>query len=880
METKIDLKGIVRYTSNLNSPAGSLHELINLRKRYGSWRPILQKLALKTNFAPCTEIFIHNMEDVIFYITYNIDGTITSRTDQGVIVQTLATLDPGHIIKFNSLGYSLIANDLTTFDKYIFRYFPSGESLVDPDPHYTDLSDIPEINMTIEVDTTSELFQFNAERNNAAFQAGWYLLEKDIRDNHYPEYFEGYVFLKWGIELIDGTILKQSMPVFLYSGSVTLTDVSSEPQALIIKAYRSYLKYTLPATLPATWDKYYSLIRGITIFMSKPVTKFDLDQSGIDDDGKFLGLYEKLTSLPDLFKNESLYYRVYHIPYGAVVPAGTDVIGAGKNIVGNQTFTIGFQSIKPYNNYYGLQQDIDKKNKLEYNPSALNINDITAYDVLNVDDVSHHGLIGLRSLNYNGRLFLGDVYTRLFDGFNIDDVLIKTGGDVAEYNLYLEVDIVTEFGIRTVRHATTSTKDSIKISYLLGYPDRRANKIRIIHDSGGLFKMDIWMNAHPILNYAVITYLDFQIMPPYSILTPPFFPLMAKDITDGITIPISYITDVATLATINNNIQDKNRIQLTELFNPYIHPAINSYQVGEGEIIALGVNVQPLEDKFGTFPVFVFMSRGIWTMNLSDTGAIVVNNIVPLSSAVCVNEDSVIVIENLLIFLASDGIKLLTGQQPVEISDIAEQNPLSILAGLDQYEQIKVQALLNDLTGQLSLVDLLEYSKDAVFAYNKKLNELIVSNYSYNYSYIYSFEDKLWYKGTQTFKKFIINYPDTFALARGNDLVNVSEEALTGDIPIYLETKPVLLGPDKEVKLDRITLGGRFDISLNFYGALYVFGSNDGVKWALITGKEIQGTAIYNIIIPRLPLSLRYVILIFSGTMKETSSISEFRILI
>lgn len=119
-----------------------------------------------------------------------------------------------------------------------------------------------------------------------------------------------------------------------------------------------------------------------------------------------------------------------------------------------------------------------------------------------------------------------------------------------------------------------------------------------------------------------------------------------------------------------------------------------------------------------------------------------------------------------------------------------------------------------------------------------------------------------------------------YGLATGNDLVIISEETpYTPDATsVYFETKPIAVGPDKEVKLTKTILGGNFSMTDNFYGGLYIFGSNDSSYWALITGKEITGDSIYNITIPRLPISIRYAIFIFSGTLKQESSISELRI--
>jgi hypothetical protein len=864
METKIELKGIVRNTSNLNSPPGCMNEIINFRKKLGSWRPILPKVAIKTNFTASIELFIHTMEEVEYFITFNTDGKIKAITlalGEVDTTETLITLDPAHEIKFNSLGDFLIISDLTTYEKYIFRYY------TDRTPKYTNVSDIPFINLTIDSRAAQEYQLYRVEpptKDN--FLAGWVLLEEQIRET-VPEYFEGYVFLRWGMELIDGTILKQSLPIFLYAGSIELTDEMETFGYATIRAQIYRLYYTIQTVLPTDWANYENLIRGITFFMTKPLTKYNLDESGITEEGQFIGMVEKPSLLLDLFRNESMYYRIHHVPFNKIIWAGEGVIGVKPTT----TFNVDVSTSSPGESRIKILSDgtvLDLG--AGYDPNRTNIKDITSYDILNVDDVSNHRIVGLRSLNYNSRLFMGDIYTKLFNGYNISYVILTAGGSsVTEFDIYIEVDLATEYGIRTVRQTMSWSEDSFKMPYIIGYPDIRTKQIRILHNSGGTLKKSIFaIESHPILNFAFATRLDDANLD-----------IQAKNADGFQTITIASITTAATLATLNTSLRDKNRVQLTELSNPYVTPALYSYQVGEGEIIALAVNMLPLEDRFGTFPVFVFTSRGVWALNLSDTGEVVVSNIVPVSNAVCVNTDSVIVVDNMLVFLASDGIKLLTGQTPAEISNLIEGPFASVLVADPQYIQIKAQALLNVVTNLLSSIDILTYAAGARFSFDKNIRELIVSNYSYQYSYIYSLDDKMWYKSTQRFKRFINAYPNVYALRDGNDLIDISQEITTGNVPVYFESKPILIGPDKEVKLSRIILGGRFDVSLSFYGALYVFGSNDGSTWAMVTGKEIQGLNIYNIIIPRLPLSLRYVIFVFSGTLKPESSISEFRIL-
>jgi len=873
METKIDFLGIVRNTSRLNSPLGSCQEMINLRKKYGTWRPILPKTAVQKNFPPSNEMFIHTMDEFEYYIAYITDGTVKAYTSAGVFVELLTTLDTGLDIKFNAIGDFLLINDRTNYAKYIFRCTPTDT------PKYEDVSNIPYIHLTIESEETENTEGYSAKYNNESFQAGWQLNETELREL-YPEYFEGYVFLRWAIELIDGTTLKHSAPVFLYNGNVTLTDNET---SVFIHAHLCKLKYTIQDALPDDWDHYDNLIRGVSIFMTKPVSKFDLDQSGLTEGNVFLGLIEKPNLLVDLFRNESAYFRIHHIPYNKIIASETGYIGASKPIVSIRSRGgVESAAATASRSVSGRLRDPDIDKVISvvsgtrdyiplYNPAEFNINDIFSYEMLNVDDISHHTIVGIRTLNYNSRLFYGDVYTSLFNGYNIEKLITPSGGALDTFDLYVEVDLATQFGMRTVRQTIKCSKNILSFSYLIGYPDIRATEMRILHNSGGstIYVLTIALESHPLLNMATANKIDGADIE-----------VQAKDTAGIFSIAIADIVTVGALATLNTNLRDKNRVQLTELYNPFVTPAINSYQVGEGNILKMAVNMLPLEDRFGTFPVFVFSTRGIWTLNLSDTGSVIISNIVPVSSSVCINSDSVIIVDNLLVFLASDGIKLLTGQTPAEISDIAEGSNISALAGDSSYGEIMVQDLMNGVSDQISAVDLISYSTLAKFGYDKNHREIIVSNSEYDYSYIYSLDEKVWYKCSQVFKKFITNYPNLYAfLSTGNDLVDISEEDSSGDVPVYFETRPMLIGPDKEVKISRLTLGGQFNVADAKYAGLMLYGSNDGATWSLITGKEIEGDSIYNIILSRLPLSLRYILLVFSGTVDEASTISELRIL-
>ena len=68
-------------------------------------------------------------------------------------------------------------------------------------------------------------------------------------------------------------------------------------------------------------------------------------------------------------------------------------------------------------------------------------------------------------------------------------------------------------------------------------------------------------------------------------------------------------------------------------------------------------------------------------------------------------------------------------------------------------------------------------------------------------------------------------------------MVDISQEQTDSNVGIYLESKPILIGPDKELRLDKTILGGIFNIAT--WGILI-----SGLTWYrrgidLITGQYV-----------------------------------------
>ncbi len=121
---------------------------------------------------------------------------------------------------------------------------------------------------------------------------------------------------------------------------------------------------------------------------------------------------------------------------------------------------------------------------------------------------------------------------------------------------------------------------------------------------------------------------------------------------------------------IKDEYSTSNRIQATEINNPYIFPAINSYMIGnDGSTIIKSMNTQsePLsEGQYGQYPLVVFTNSGIYAMQ-QGTGEVLFQNIIQLSNLSCVGKS--LTVAKGIVFATQDSIFVLFGRNVTNIAD-------------------------------------------------------------------------------------------------------------------------------------------------------------------------------------------------------------------
>lgn len=118
-----------------------------------------------------------------------------------------------------------------------------------------------------------------------------------------------------------------------------------------------------------------------------------------------------------------------------------------------------------------------------------------------------------------------------------------------------------------------------------------------------------------------------------------------------------------------------NKIYTSEVDNPFSVTVENVNTIGSGAILAVSTATKALsQGQFGQFPLYVFCSDGIYTMQVSDAGTI--SSVHPVSRDVCNNPAAVTQLDNSIVFTTGKGMMLLQGSDVILLSEKMDGNNL------------------------------------------------------------------------------------------------------------------------------------------------------------------------------------------------------------
>lgn len=456
--------------------------------------------------------------------------------------------------------------------------------------------------------------------------------------------------------------------------------------------------------------------------------------------------------------------------------------------------------------------------------------DYSALDILEIDTTRYHEALLDGSMDvYNKRIHLFDYKRELarletfVSGYFTITAGDDSGGSVAA-NYYAEV-IVFENGINNKITKLIGTGAAGEGCYfntrLLSYLNVNATKLRVWGESAdGLYKSE---SSYTLTSHSE---LNFSYLCNYNASSELF------NTIDGSTVVFSVGIDGIDNEIYAGILNNEDNIIVSDQNYPDSYDSINSYSFGDGEIIAISAPTFPLsEGQFGSFPLYIFTSQGIWALS-SGSGDVLYSTSTPVGREVLMNRKAAIGTEIGIIFLSKGGLNVLSGSNTKPLSLSLSGNPESLIDSIDyklylgsnQGLTIDPDGLYNSypkLYQYVDDVDFLDYIEDGDivvgYAYGKDFKDILITNiskdesddFNYGYSYVFDTLTGLFHKITEVFDYYDDQYPELYGVTIVDNVAtvsNASEESGSEYRDVMIETRAQLFDTDRFKKIYRSIL--------------------------------------------------------------------------
>ncbi len=804
-KVNVTLRGINRSLDDGVSNDGLMAELINMRIKDGSLRPVGRPRLLK-QFSR-KPVYIHKNAGYEHYITvsgnsvyYDYAKNGDNFTAAGYIVGSY----DGDLVSIESVGNILVV--ISTEDIYYYIWKGEAYSYIGNKPS------LPVMRLRRVLGSHDAGLSVNSWREKTQFCSGTYspgdIGSSSVDDKRgqlmtdvagtinkikYNAKESGLycecVFVRYALRLFDGTLIMHS-PVLTNRGDgmTLITSSQSDGNFKLIVEYASGGLYMEVAD-----DK------GISAW-SDLVTSVDIYMAELD-----------------IHKSECPVINWYEL---ADNPVGKEyTIETVDNLSSLFDTVDGFY-------YVGSMNIGEIKNGTQFDMSGISKgirHNLVQQEVMEQDNLSQHVIVGNSSYVYNGRLILGDIKTVLKNPFGLDYYAYDTSSPnsgVGGNMLYLS----TENG----KSSVLNTQSAISCDLL--YPvivstDYRATEIELFVGSK---KKRLKLKKHPSLSLSY--YQD-------------------PDLSD-----IAWDDGTGDIAQRNLESRSPNKIKVSGLNNPLAFPSKLTYTVSTGDVLAIQSVTSALSTgQFGQFPLYLFCADGVYALEVGD-GDVVYSRATPVSRDCCANPKGIVSTDKSIVFATDDSIVLMTGSSSQRISaDMDGYLP----SFLDSSPVIGKAAAVAGYAGMFSTAEFRNYIQDCRIGYNYEDNEIIVSNSSYPYSYVYGGGG--WYKISQSVSDFMNSYPGCYAVIKDGSAYGLWDmhNPLRTVNNVLLITKPIKFGTTTHKRVLQVALRGtsrpsesdvylrgenvhRDGIPVQIFSrcGFYILGANDAEHFVLVSGRE------------------------------------------
>lgn len=701
----IDIKGIVRSTSAQNNADGNCEEMINLRQKFGAWRVVGRKKSIIED-VEYENVFLHKYRDFENYIGL-LDGKViwfASIEDGKVVRKNVEVCSVEGDVSFSNLNNVLFVRSGSMLISAIFK---NGRY----DVKERRLPDVPKLrfNATKEVKSSQAYvkLEYNLEDKNEYTAAQEQIAGMFNQEKGGSEYFEGRVFVCVNYTLFDGSETKMSAPYCVdfgqeyvkgiirskSTGAVNNGKLNCEAKVVGLPVYTLRIRVV---GIPGA--EYKDIINRINIYVSRPFSFYDL--------GNINPAY--------------IYPESGSDPTNAIPEKKLSNVEVGKMLL-----------------YRIASFDLSDTSMVI---EKVDFNAITTNPTLPVDTSGWIDYAG-RMFVYNNRLHLFDRVCSFVDSENLGQCYSLAENEFFEHisggNGFTRRRMVAvvylragdeEVVMRYEFDGANTTGKYVKFPKVVAYQDSRAYKIVFYDKNNSCRPFEVLLTESDSYN-------------------------MAFGIIDDVEVNMNWSTGTASIPEEQKEYHDNMNIVVSAPSNPYYFPPEHSYAM-PGEIINLSVNTEQISaSQIGMFPLYAFTTEGIYALQVGD-GNVLYGNIIPVSAEMAVKGSNVLQTKYGILFVTESGLKIIAGQEVLDISDQLKGSPDLSIRESKQYMRAITHKYTLNIEDEISQVDFLEYIRGCVMGYDIANDEIIVSNYSYHYSYVYELENKMWHKLTDVFYEF------------------------------------------------------------------------------------------------------------------------------
>lgn len=256
----------------------------------------------------------------------------------------------------------------------------------------------------------------------------------------------------------------------------------------------------------------------------------------------------------------------------------------------------------------------------------------------------------------------------------------------------------------------------------------------------------------------------------------------------------------------NTKYSSENRVQFSQAGEFKVWPAINSYRIGEGKVMSLGIgSVNPSESQVIS-PIIIGTTDGTYTVNLDPMGNNFIASITRSKNIPFISEE-ILEIDNDILFISDQGLMVysngdfqnLTAQYFPQQGDGDYPSQDNVFSGYN--------LLTSDFFGGAGnpyvFDDIVNYMKGAIMAYDGRRKNVWCSNPSRNFSLVYNLDTKQWGMSTivlsekqELFSIMNTEYGDIYSRylvrkAGEANLLILSGEDLTKEVFYHILTRPI-----------------------------------------------------------------------------------------